>query len=181
MPTQDNIARIAKVANSFIFDTKTNRRNTYMLHFQDLADGLYESYYLNFIAPIPRNLLENLASGALESNTQQNIAKVCCFEICFQHRFSFLDFTSFRSTINTWISSLWKTIFFVWDKLDEIVFHITVSMLRLSIERRSDYLISIFSFKSTSLTERWDGSDDWNDCWQSFFSLCDTRWEIHAY
>ncbi|CAF3188904.1 unnamed protein product, partial [Rotaria socialis] len=54
MPTKDNIARIGK----------------------DLAEGLYESYYLNFIAPIPRDLLEDLATAALESNVQQNIAKI---------------------------------------------------------------------------------------------------------
>ncbi|UJR14602.1 hypothetical protein I4U23_001597 [Adineta vaga] len=54
MPTRDNITRIAK----------------------DLADGLYESYYLNFIAPIPRDLLEELATAALESNSQQCITKI---------------------------------------------------------------------------------------------------------
>ncbi|CAF0744208.1 unnamed protein product [Adineta ricciae] len=54
MPTKDNINRIAK----------------------DLADGLYESYYLNFIAPIPRDLLEELATAALETNSQQSITKI---------------------------------------------------------------------------------------------------------
>ncbi|CAF1020763.1 unnamed protein product [Adineta steineri] len=54
MPTRDNITRIGK----------------------DLAEGLYESYYLNFIAPIPRDLLEDLATAALESNSQQNITKI---------------------------------------------------------------------------------------------------------
>ena len=43
---------------------------------QDLADGLYDSYYLNFIAPIPRDHLEDLATAALEANSQQSIAKV---------------------------------------------------------------------------------------------------------
>ncbi|CAF4651956.1 unnamed protein product [Rotaria sp. Silwood1] len=54
MPTKDNISRIGK----------------------DLAEGLYESYYLNFIAPVPRDLLEDLATAVLESNTQQNITKI---------------------------------------------------------------------------------------------------------
>ncbi len=48
----------------------------YILKMQDLAEGLYESYHLNFIAPIPRDLLEDLATAALESNSQQNITKV---------------------------------------------------------------------------------------------------------
>jgi len=54
MPTHENITRIAK----------------------DLADGLYESYYINFIAPIPRHLLEDLATSALEANAQQFISKI---------------------------------------------------------------------------------------------------------
>ncbi|CAF2851193.1 unnamed protein product [Rotaria sp. Silwood2] len=53
-PTKDNISRIEK----------------------DLAEGLYESYYLNFLAPIPRDLLEDLATAVLESNCQQNITKI---------------------------------------------------------------------------------------------------------
>ncbi len=48
----------------------------YFIDQQDLAEGLYETYYLNFIAPVPRDLLEDLATAALESSTQQNIAKV---------------------------------------------------------------------------------------------------------
>jgi hypothetical protein len=54
MPTKDNIARIGK----------------------DLTEGLYESYYLNFIAPVPRELLEDLATAAVEANCQQSITKV---------------------------------------------------------------------------------------------------------
>ncbi|CAF1222221.1 unnamed protein product [Rotaria sordida] len=54
MPTKENISRIGK----------------------DVAEGLYESYYLNFIAPIPRDLLEDLATVVLESNSQQNITKI---------------------------------------------------------------------------------------------------------
>ncbi|CAF4777918.1 unnamed protein product, partial [Rotaria magnacalcarata] len=43
MPIKDSISRIGK----------------------DLAECLYESYYLNFIAPIPDDLLGALATGAL--------------------------------------------------------------------------------------------------------------------
>ncbi|CAF2065083.1 unnamed protein product [Rotaria magnacalcarata] len=54
MPIKDSISRIGK----------------------DLAECLYESYYLNFIAPIPDDLLGALATGALESNSQQTITKI---------------------------------------------------------------------------------------------------------
>ncbi|CAM4866718.1 unnamed protein product [Rotaria socialis] len=54
MPTKDSISCIGK----------------------DLAEGLYESYYLNFIAPIPDDLLGELATDALESNSQQAITKI---------------------------------------------------------------------------------------------------------
>lgn len=37
---------------------------------------MYESYYINFIAPIPRHLLEDLATSALEANAQQFISKI---------------------------------------------------------------------------------------------------------
>ena len=37
---------------------------------------MYDMYYLNFISPIPRELLEMIASAAVESNSTQQIAKV---------------------------------------------------------------------------------------------------------
>lgn len=37
---------------------------------------MYDMYYLNFISPIPRELLEMVASAAVESNSTQQIAKV---------------------------------------------------------------------------------------------------------
>lgn len=54
LPNQDNINRICN----------------------DIKAGLYESYYLNFASPIPKDMLEKLAHAALESDSVSKIAKV---------------------------------------------------------------------------------------------------------
>lgn len=43
---------------------------------QDFRNHLYDYYYLNFIAPISRTKLEELATVALQSNCSSNISKV---------------------------------------------------------------------------------------------------------
>lgn len=43
---------------------------------QDFNDGLYSSYYLNFISPISRQKMEDLALSALQAGCQTNIKKV---------------------------------------------------------------------------------------------------------
>lgn len=43
---------------------------------QDFNDGLYSSYYLNFISPISRQKMEDLALAALQAGCQTNIKKV---------------------------------------------------------------------------------------------------------
>jgi hypothetical protein len=53
-PTQDNIARICR----------------------DLKSQLYQSYHFNFISPLSRSLLEDLAKVALDSNAVGQVAKV---------------------------------------------------------------------------------------------------------
>lgn len=42
----------------------------------DLRNELYESYYLNFISPIPRSLLEDIAQAAISANCVNLIHKV---------------------------------------------------------------------------------------------------------
>jgi sec1 family domain-containing protein 1 len=42
----------------------------------DLRNELYESYYLNFISPIPRDQLEEIAQVAVSTNSSQLIKKV---------------------------------------------------------------------------------------------------------
>lgn len=54
MPTDENIMRIC----------------------QDFRNHLYDYYYLNFIAPISRTKLEELATVALQTNCSSNISKV---------------------------------------------------------------------------------------------------------
>ncbi|XP_045129903.1 sec1 family domain-containing protein 1-like [Portunus trituberculatus] len=43
---------------------------------QDFNDGLYSSYYLNFISPISRQKMEDLALAALQAGCQASIKKV---------------------------------------------------------------------------------------------------------
>ncbi|XP_037083915.1 sec1 family domain-containing protein 1-like [Pollicipes pollicipes] len=43
---------------------------------QDLADNVYDSYYFNFLAPISRQKLEDLATAALQANCAGAIKKV---------------------------------------------------------------------------------------------------------
>ena len=53
MPSRENIAKIC----------------------QDCKAQLYDSYYFNFITPISRTLLEDLAKAALEANCVTQISK----------------------------------------------------------------------------------------------------------
>ncbi|OQR79426.1 sec1 family domain-containing protein 1-like [Tropilaelaps mercedesae] len=53
-PTQENISRIG----------------------QDLRNELYDQYYLNFISPLSRQFLEDLASAAISANCVQSVSKV---------------------------------------------------------------------------------------------------------
>lgn len=43
---------------------------------QDLRKQLYSHYYLNFISPLSRALLEDLAQAALDANAVGQVAKV---------------------------------------------------------------------------------------------------------
>lgn len=43
---------------------------------QDLKNELYDGYYLNFISPIPRSLLEDIAQAAIAANSVQQIYRV---------------------------------------------------------------------------------------------------------
>lgn len=54
MPTDENIQRIS----------------------QDFRNQVYDSYYLNFISPISRQKLEDLASAALQANSVQYVTKI---------------------------------------------------------------------------------------------------------
>ena len=43
---------------------------------QDLRKQLYSNYYLNFISPLSRALLEDLAQAALDANAVGQVARV---------------------------------------------------------------------------------------------------------
>lgn len=53
-PTEENLGRIA----------------------QDFHNGLYDVYHLNFISPLSRQMLEELAAAALQANCVANIHRV---------------------------------------------------------------------------------------------------------
>jgi len=44
---------------------------------QDMQKGLYESFHLNFVEPLPRALLEELASTVAQDGTAELIEQVC--------------------------------------------------------------------------------------------------------
>jgi hypothetical protein len=54
LPTEENLGRIG----------------------QDLQSNLYDAYHLNFISPISRQRLEDLAAAALQANCVSQIQKV---------------------------------------------------------------------------------------------------------
>lgn len=43
---------------------------------RDLHNHLYDTYYFNFITPIPRPLLEELAKAAVDANCISQVTKV---------------------------------------------------------------------------------------------------------
>lgn len=57
LPTEENLGRIG----------------------QDLQNNVYDAYHLNFISPISRQRLEDLAAAALQANCVSQIQKVIDF------------------------------------------------------------------------------------------------------
>ena len=43
---------------------------------QDLAANLYESYYINFLAPVPGALLNHLAAASVQADAVVRVSKV---------------------------------------------------------------------------------------------------------
>lgn len=43
---------------------------------QDLQKGLYESFHLNFVEPLPRSLLEELAASVAQDGTGELVEQV---------------------------------------------------------------------------------------------------------
>ncbi|XP_057315820.1 sec1 family domain-containing protein 1-like [Hydractinia symbiolongicarpus] len=56
----------------FVFPTEENVQRIC----RDLQNGLYEKYYLNFISPISRHRLEDLATSALQHGSVELVSKV---------------------------------------------------------------------------------------------------------
>jgi hypothetical protein len=46
---------------------------------EDLEKSLYESFHLNFVEPLPRSLLEELASVVARDGTGESVEQVCHF------------------------------------------------------------------------------------------------------
>ena len=62
----------------FVSPTMTNIRRIA----QDLEKGLYESFHLNFVEPLPRALLEELAAAVARDGTGEFVEQVCSKYIC---------------------------------------------------------------------------------------------------
>ena len=56
----------------FVLPTEENVRKIS----EDLSLGLYDQYYFNFVSPISRQRLEDLATAALNNNSVKQISKV---------------------------------------------------------------------------------------------------------
>lgn len=52
---------------------------------EDLQKGLYESFHLNFIEPLPRALLEELAASVARDDTGELIQQVCVSTCAYDH------------------------------------------------------------------------------------------------
>lgn len=52
---------------------------------EDLRKNLYESFHLNFVDPLPRALLEELASSVAQDGTSELIQQVCIVSSCSTH------------------------------------------------------------------------------------------------
>ena len=48
-----------------------------MCHQKDMEDGLYGSYHFNFISPISRQRLEDLAMSTIRANAVQQVRIKC--------------------------------------------------------------------------------------------------------
>ena len=88
-PKQDNIDRIAKVGRGRgtaapLGGTVPHARPAHCPGWytwppwalQDLAANLYESYYINFLAPVPGALLNQLAAASVQADVVDRVAKV---------------------------------------------------------------------------------------------------------
>jgi hypothetical protein len=75
-PTADNVNRLCQVSiestinTMFLLDYKTWYSK------KDMKNEMYEQYYLNFISPIPRGLLEDIAQAAIAANCVSQVNKV---------------------------------------------------------------------------------------------------------
>ena len=59
-----------------IYFCRPSKKNLHQIC-QDLQNHRYESYYFNFISPISRHRLEDLASAAINSQSVAQVLKVC--------------------------------------------------------------------------------------------------------
>ncbi len=107
-PTQENIERLCQVICQIpilaCFYVLLNPD----FYSKDLKNDLYESYYLNFIQPIPRSQLEDIAQASIEANCVGQIQKVsslirmneASIQVLIDHATQFFPFFSRRYTTN---------------------------------------------------------------------------------
>ena len=71
LPTDDNVQRICQVLVS-----KSKREKQICFLDQDLGNNLYGGYHYNFISPVSRPQLEDIATAALQAGCEQNVQRL---------------------------------------------------------------------------------------------------------
>jgi hypothetical protein len=76
-PTADNINRLCQVIKRLQMNWLLIKLSIKVSNeTKDMKNELYEQYYLNFISPIPRGLLEDIAQAAIAANCVNQVNKV---------------------------------------------------------------------------------------------------------
>jgi hypothetical protein len=66
---------------------------------EDLEKSLYESFHLNFVEPLPRSLLEELAASVARDGTGELVQEVECCVSDFAHLLITLDRSGYGSIL----------------------------------------------------------------------------------
>lgn len=93
-----------------------------------MKNELYEQYYLNFISPIPRGLLEDIAQAAITANCVTQINKVYD---------QYLNFISLDDEMFCLRHQNKEAISYYCKKYDQLVIHIFVNQVSIKSSKQS--------------------------------------------
>ena len=104
MPTKENIERIARVSLAGVtsFEVGADAQPLVLalsFGYQDCRDGLYDTFYINFVSSLSRNLLEELASLTVQYNASNRVrltrpCRCLPYPVCFSQPTLFFFFVS---------------------------------------------------------------------------------------